>query len=160
MNDSQRTISPDLFKLVGAYTESVRNGAVTDRMTLTADTAIVLFYQAFFHQFFDYLGQGPITGFDDYAKQQAIRIRMSLTGSGAAPAHAVIDRFGEFCDIQHDLLVGPYFKSHEAFLKFHRQYIPDLLRCIGAWATSANLPEVAQRCHDALDAYQDAVSRL
>ena len=158
MNDNQGPISLSLFHRVDEYTKSIRSGAVTDRMTLDEHPAIYLFYQSFFHQFFDYLGKGSVTSFDENAKNQANNIGESLTGLPAAPVRAVIYRFEDFCDINSDLVAGQYFASRDDFLLFHRRYVPELLQCIEAWATSANLPDLADRCHRALGDYQATVA--
>lgn len=160
MNDRADPPSPALFTRVDEYTASILGGAVTDGMTLDENTAIYTFYQNFFLQFFDYLGKGPITGFDERAKEHATRLRISLKNPEMAAARAVICRFEDFCDLISDLNAGLYFPSRDDFLMFHREYIPDLLQDIEAWATSVQLDELGQRSERAFDAYQAAVTRL
>jgi hypothetical protein len=160
MNDNAEPISLDLFNRVDDYTAAIRAGAVDDGMTLDENTSIYVFYQNFFLQFFDYLGKGPITGFNEDAKEQATRIRLSLTDPGKTPSAAVICQFEYFCDVCSDLAGGLYFASRDDYLTFHREYVPELLESIGTWATFKELNELAQRSARALDAYRTAAAHL
>jgi hypothetical protein len=160
MTDNAGPIAQELFRRVDEYTASISSGQVTDGSSLNQDTSIYLFYQNFFLQFFENALHQPITGFDEQAESKAARLRLSLTGTDNLPARRVIAQFEKFCEMLSDLVAGQYYPSEDAFLRFHKLYIPRLLRSIGVWAAAAGLPEIARCAKRAFDAYETAVASL
>jgi hypothetical protein len=155
-------IALELFDRVDDYTAAISSGEITSQGSLNADTAIYIFYQNFFLQFFENaLGlDPPINGFGEQAVLAATRVRLAMTGPETLPARRVIVQFEKFCEILSSLKAGQYYPSSDAFVRFHKLYIPRLLRSIGAWAASAELPEIAERSRRAFDAYKTAVTDL
>jgi hypothetical protein len=161
MNDRASPPTAYLLKFIDDYIGDIRLGAVNENMALTDQTAIYLFYENFFFQFFDYcFGKDSITGFDENAKEQATRFRMSLHGTGKQATTAVISDFEDFCDARSDLTAGKYFATRDNFVQFHKNYIPELLADIGIWATAEGLNELAQRSQRAMHDYQATVTPL
>ncbi len=162
MNDGAKPPSLYLFNRLDEYIASIRLGAVNERTALDDNTAIYLFCDNFFLQFFDYCFGDVIAGVTENAKERATRFRLSLHGTDkqAAAAAAVISQFEYYCDLRSDLRPGHYLATRNYFLPFHKEYIPELLGSIGTWATAEGLNELAQRSQQALNDYQTAVTRL
>jgi hypothetical protein len=165
MTQTASPIHLDLFKQVKEYSRLIASSQV-DESSLVHDTAIFTFYQNFFLQFFDHreffngVVFGPITSFDDAAETEATRLRLSLPGADMLPTRRVIVAFEKFCAMQPTLVAGQYYPDRDAFLRFHKLYIPRLLRSIWAWANAAKLPEVATAAKQSLDTYLEAVAGL
>ena len=161
MNDRASPPTAHLFNRIDDYIKEIHRGAVNENMALNDQTAIYLFYEVFFFQFFDYcFGKDSITGFDENAEEQATRFRMSLHGTGKQATTAVISDFEDFCAVRSGLTAGKYFETHHDFVQFHKDYIPELLADIGTWATAEGLNELAQRSQQALHDYQATVIPL
>ena len=161
MSGNESPIALALFDRVDDYTKAISSGQVTSGASLTPDTAIYVFYQNFFLQFFEnVLHVPPITGFGADAESAATSLRLSLAGPDNLPARRVLVQFEKFCDILSDLEGGLYFPSQDSFTRFHKLFIPRLLRSIVAWAASAGLMEIAQRALLAFNAYTAAVANL
>jgi hypothetical protein len=161
MNDQATPPTAYLFKLINDYIKEIHRGEVNENMVLTDQTAIYLFYENFFFQFFDYcFGKDSITGFDQHAEELATRFRMSLHGTGKQATTAVITDFEDFCAGRSGVTAGKYFETHDGFVQFHKTYIPELLADIGTWATAEGLNELAQGAQQALHDYQATVTPL
>lgn len=161
MNDPASPPTAYLFKLIDDYIKEIRLGAVSENMALTDQTAIYLFYENFFFQFFDYcFGKDSITGFDENAEEQATRFRISLQSTGKQATAAVISDFEDFCALRSDLTAGKYFPTRDDFVRFHQNYIPELLEDIGTWGTAERLNELAQRSQQALHDYRAIATPL
>jgi hypothetical protein len=162
VSGNESPIALELFDRVDDYAKAISSGQVTSGASLRPDTAIYVFYQNFFLQFFEnvLLMRQPITGFGADAESAATSLRLSLAGPDNLPARRVLVQFEKFCDILSDLEGGLYFPSEDLFTRFHKLFIPRLLRSIVAWAASAGRTEIAQRALLAFNAYTAAVANL
>ena len=160
MNDDATPISLELFDRVQEYATSIVDGDVTSDSPLKQDTSIIVFCQNFFGQFFDNVLNHSITGFHQVAQREAVRLRRSHAGAKNAPTRKVIVEFEKFCELWSNLGAGGYASSRQEFLEFHQLYIPRLLQSILAWATHAELQEIAERSQRAADQYEAAAAHL
>jgi hypothetical protein len=154
MSEPVYPIHPDLFDQVDDYI-AASSAAAGGSVSVEQAQAIVIFYQSFFQQFFQVLGQ-EIVGFSPGSETEAIALRRSLSRPGDLPTRRVIARFETICQIDAELAAGQYLYSSDTFLQFHTQNLGNIMRDISVWAASAGLPEIQGRAKQALESYSRA----
>lgn len=152
-------VEPKLFLLLERYANALSRGEVEPEGELRPE--VVTFCVNFFQQFLQNVVGLEITGIDDESKAAAIRRRLELgQETRTRPIRSLIVMFQDLCDMWPDLVEGTYDTSESPFRRFHKIYMPRLLKRIEDWARAGGYPDIANRAVAAARTFDAASSKL
>ncbi len=158
------SIALDLFDRVEEYADELSQRLVSgdeeSEPELATDTAIIVFCENFFAQFFRNVLGVRITGLDQRAKMRAAKKRLELPRPARRQARRLVAQFEKLCDLWPDLQGRSYSVSVVHRTEFHLTYLPSLFERIEAWAEEAGEIMIASRSAEAAEYYADAAEGL
>ena len=155
---SSEPVEPQLFDLLDEYAERIRDGHVGTGRSVRRSSRVIAFLQSFYEQLFASCFDLELEAFDDESKRLVVDMRHHQEVPKALVS--VVSDFELLCDLYPDIIGASYGGGSTAtFLRFHKRFLPGLLKSVAAWARNAGhaalagrADQSAHRMHDALRA--------
>jgi hypothetical protein len=145
-----------LFDLLDEYSAAIVAGEVTSGRRVATSSKIIIFLQSFFEQLFASCFALQLEAFDDESKRMSVELRHGRDVT--EKLRPVVSAFEEVCDLYPDIIGASYGGGSEAtFRRFHKRYLPRLLRSAAAWANGADERDLAARITESAQAYNSAI---
>jgi len=154
-------VAPQLFDVLTAYIDDIRAGKIKPTPSIGDTSPALTFCENFYAQFFQNRLQKPITTFTPQAKEDAIRIRLTMKDKGPAEVILLITCFEKLCDDYADILALGYGTgTRMTFYNFHSKYLLTLLERAASWANVEKYPEIEHEARKALDDLRQALPSI
>lgn len=125
-------VAPDLFDLLDAYSESLREEPASIYEEVDAASTIIAFLNGFFEQFFRNVLNVRIGEPGDDELQAAERLRASRTLR--EEVERIVLSFEDFCRLSPDIYGSEYGGYEYVFEEFHLEFMYYLTDDIVRWA--------------------------
>jgi hypothetical protein len=146
--DGGEPVAPQVFDLLDPYIAAVENGEIDVESPVKRRASIAPFLETFFQQFFEAGWNVEVKAIDQTAKVQATRVRLGLDRDTRSKTAKLIASFEELCDLWPDLLGSDYGGPPSELERFHKTYLPRLIRRISEWAQAEGYPQIQKRAED------------
>jgi len=154
-------VAPELFDVLTAYVDDIRAGKIKPTPSIGDTSPALTFCENFYAQFFQNRLQKPITTFTLQAKEDAIRILLSVKDKVPAEVTLLITWFEKLCDDYADILALGYGTgTRMTFYNFHNKYLLTLLDRAAAWAKVESFPEIENKARKALEDLRQALQSI
>lgn len=141
---SSNAVEPQLFDLLDEYVESIRSGGAGATQSVRGSSRVIVFLQSFYEQLFAYCFDLELQAFDDESKRLVVEMRHGReVPNGLIP---IVSDFELLCDLYPDIIGASYGGGSTAtFQRFHRRFLPHLLRSVAAWSRETGSDELSRR---------------
>lgn len=137
-------IEPRLFDLLDEYCAGIADGTIKPGQSVARSSKVITFLQSFFEQLFASSFNVQIEAFDDESKRMSVTLRHEQ--EVPTELRPVVSLFEEVCDLYPDIIGASYGGGSTAtFRRFHKRYLPRLLRSAHRWAVASDQAELAKR---------------
>jgi hypothetical protein len=153
---SSDPVEPQLFDLLDEYTERIRDGRVGAERSVRRSSQVITFLQSFYEQLFASCFDLELQAFDDQSKRLVVEMRHDQDVSkGLVP---IVSGFELLCDLYPDVIGASYGGGSTAtFQRFHKRFLPGLLRSVTVWARDAGHAALAGRAEQSGRRLRDAL---
>lgn len=153
---TQKPVEPTLFDLLDEYSASIKAGKVRAGRSVRRSSRVVTFLQSFFEQLFASCFDTQLEAFDDESKRLSVELRHEHNVEPSL--RPIISAFEEACDMYPDIIGSSYGGGSTAsFRRFHKRYLPKLLRSVQRWARPAGQEELADRADQSARRLREAL---
>jgi hypothetical protein len=149
-------IEPGLFDLLDEYSAGIAGGTITPGRAVAESSKVITFLHSFFDQLFAACFNIELEAFDDESKRMSVALRHEQ--DVPADLRPVVSAFEEFCDLYPDVVGASYGGgSSTTFRRFHKRYLPRLLRSACQWAVKSGQQDLGTRIGTSAEAFNEAL---
>jgi hypothetical protein len=153
---SSDPVEPQLFDLLDEYAERIRDGRVGAGHSVRQSSRVITFLQSFYEQLFASCFDLELEAFDDQSKRLVVEMRHDQ--EVPKPLVPVVSDFELLCDLYPDIIGASYGGGSTAtFQRFHKRFLPGLLRSVAGWARDAGHAALADRAEQSGRRLRDAL---
>ena len=150
-------IEPRLFDLLDEYSANIANGTIKPGTAVRRSSKVITFLQSFFEQLFASSFGIQLEAFDHESKRMIVALRHEQ--EVPAELRPVVSAFEELCDLYPDIIGASYGGGSTAtFRRFHKRYLPRLLRSSRQWAATSGQDELEMRIGSSAQSFSEALA--
>lgn len=153
-------VEPGLFDLLDAYSASIEKGRGRSGSSVGRSSGVITFLQSFFEQLFASCFDVQLEAFDDESKRLSVELRHERRDEIDEELRPLVSGFEEACDLYPDIIGSSYGGGSQAtFLRFHKRYLPKILRSVEQWAEKKGNKELSDRAQQSARQLREAVRK-
>jgi hypothetical protein len=150
-------VEPGLFDLLDEYSAGIADGTIESGRRVARTSKVITFLQSLFEQLFASAFDMQLEAFDDESKRMSVALRHER--DVAPDLRPIVSAFEELCDLYPDIIGASYGGGSTAtFRRFHKRYLPRLLRSCKQWATSSGQDVLKVRVEASGESFKKALA--